>query len=547
MKFHKNHSLRYYLLFTITALLFLVYGCTKLDVERSREITSLSGDKFFSKSSNKSPQVQRVIEEFKNRNVETNLIIPFLKKYGEPLWDKAFVVKSKRKTNARSTEGLTDTVIIIPVIQPDIQEVQSYIKARLSDSVQLEIHTESEYRNLRFSNAETLTNEAEKLAIRFMLLNKDVFSHESFIINDKRLFHHSSNYSDTANTVRMLSLQTTQSNSRLITVCVDIITTTTNYHCTNTGTCTSGICDNCYLCVTSSTSISTACESWWDDDGEGGGDTGGGGGGTGGDPCSGRGSITGALPCGDPGGGGWDPIPIDDEPQQNPCDQVKAVANNVVNATYMQKVKDLGTSLNLNLNYEKTVSLIEGTPPIITEGSGTSNNASAQLPDITGQKYLSFSHTHPNIPPGTYSVFSFGDLRRMSMLLHSGQLESDKFVAYLSTYKGTYYALTISDMNKFSDFFYYYNNSGSSAQGNIIKWLESQNKANRVEQKYFQDKVNPLIKETDIDNNNVLSMFLDFMKEANLGVTLFESNANFDTFTKVEKQSNGIINRTPCN
>ena len=133
------------------------------------------------------------------------------------------------------------------------------------------------------------------------------------------------------------------------------------------------------------------------------------------------------------------------------------------------------------------------------------------------------------------------------MLAHSGQLEPDKFVALLSTDKGTYYALTITDITKFADFFYFQNNSGQASQGNIMKWFNSQKNASKLREKYFNNKDNPLIKETDTDNNNVLDKFLDFINEANLGVTLFETDTNFDSFTKVEKEPDGTIKRTHCN
>lgn len=56
-----------------------------------------------------------------------------------------------------------------------------------------------------------------------------------------------------------------------------------------------------------------------------------------------------------------------------------------------------------------------------------------------------------------------------------------------------------------------------------------------------------MITETDTDNTNVLDKFLDFMKEADLGITLFETNTNFDSFTKVEKDQTGTVKRTNCN
>jgi hypothetical protein len=228
------------------------------------------------------------------------------------------------------------------------------------------------------------------------------------------------------------------------------------------------------------------------------------------------------------------------------CKQIIAFVSKTENDTYMQKVKNLATSQNLNLDYEKSVALISGSTPNIKEGSGTNAVANVDMPDLpSGQKYKSFAHTHPNTSDGTYSVFSFGDLRRMSMLLHNGQLEVDKFVIFVSTYKGTHYALTISNKNKFEKFFYYFNNIGEGP--NLPEWVSSYNKAEEIDKKYFRDPNNALIKETDTNNSNVLDKFLDFMNEADLGVSLFEVNANFDSFTKVEKEPNGNIKRTNCN
>lgn len=64
---------------------------------------------------------------------------------------------------------------------------------------------------------------------------------------------------------------------------------------------------------------------------------------------------------------------------------------------------------------------------------------------------------------------------------------------------------------------------------------------------WFRSLVNDKLIFENTDNANVLSKFLDFTKEANLGVTIFETNANLDSFTKLEKQSNGVISRIPCN
>jgi hypothetical protein len=133
------------------------------------------------------------------------------------------------------------------------------------------------------------------------------------------------------------------------------------------------------------------------------------------------------------------------------------------------------------------------------------------------------------------------------MLSHSGQLDANVFIAFLPTYKGTNYALTITDKAKLEDFFYFMNNSGTASGGNITKWISSQQNGFNIQKKYYNDRTDPLIKQTDTDNANVLSKFLNFRKEADLGVTIFETNANLDSLTKVEKQSNGVISCIPCN
>ena len=47
--------------------------------------------------------------------------------------------------------------------------------------------------------------------------------------------------------------------------------------------------------------------------------------------------------------------------------------------------------------------------------------------------------------------------------------------------------------------------------------------------------------------NHTIDRFLSFIKEADLGVSLFKTDANFNAFTKVEKDQNGNIQSTDCN
>lgn len=241
--------------------------------------------------------------------------------------EQGFLVPKKTSIN-----GLAgDSVVIIPVVQPGDSVVNTYIKATISDSVALEVHSANQYADLKFSNSDTISNEAENFAIRFMYLNSIVFNQSKFKITDKRLFHHSTKYTDTPNIERVVSIRSQHSGSFSSTggsqmdnffqqVCVDIVTTTTTYHCTHTGSCAGGICDQCNLCLTRTTSTNTICETWWEPDGspdnpnppgEGGGSGGGNGGGSTG--CNFN-IVASIIPPCDGGGGGWEPLPPDEDP-----------------------------------------------------------------------------------------------------------------------------------------------------------------------------------------------------------------------------------------
>lgn len=548
---------------TAALLLFsivLFSSCRKEDRLRTAERNAIITERFFSLPPATKPEVQRVATAMKNINAKTGFIAEMATKHGYALWDKALVGKqSKKPTKAFArTNGSADTIIYIPLVLENANHVNAFIYAILNDSISLRFYRETDYASFNFGSLLDSLQNAEKLALQFMLLDYKTFGHKDFKILNDSLFKNSSIAAGTPTKAKTLHISPlhNQANSRFeiwqFTSCArtTVLRCNTPGQCCSDGSC-SGCQENCWRVEEDCKVTSFMVHIDEGDRGGGGGstdpgETGGGGstgtGTTGPTPCNPTPFIdNGLLPCPKGGTSGW--ILLD---PTNPCDQVKAIINDATNGTYVQKVKDLASPQNLNINYEKSVALVEGSTPNIKEASGTTAVANVDLPDLpSGQKYKSFAHTHPNTSDGTYSVFSLLDLTRMSMLLHKSQLESNKFVIFLSTYKGTHYALTINDKTKFETFFYYYNNKGEGS--NMFEWLDSYNKASKIQNKYFQDATNALITETDTNNSNVLDKFLDFMIEADLGVTLFETNANFDSFAKVEKDETGAIKRTNCN
>jgi len=66
-----------------------------------------------------------------------------------------------------------------------------------------------------------------------------------------------------------------------------------------------------------------------------------------------------------------------------------------------------------------------------------------------------------------------------------------------------------------------------------------------VFEKYYDKSKNGLITTTSSANNDK-SNFLKFIKEANLGITLFEVDATFTNYQKLSISNNGIVSSTPC-
>ncbi|KAF2519709.1 hypothetical protein E0W68_00285 [Flavobacterium salilacus subsp. salilacus] len=159
--------------------------------------------------------------------------------------------------------------------------------------------------------------------------------------------------------------------------------------------------------------------------------------------------------------------------------------------------------------------------------------------------YIVVSHTHNNSIAGTLSVFSIYDLRNIAQFLFDNHINDGTFVATLSTAKGTHYALTINNVTKFKDFFFYL--SGSTNPADAQKILISAKNATSISKKYFENTTgNAIISESDTNNMNVLRGFLEFLNEANMGVSLFKTQANFQNFEQVSLKRDGSIQFSTC-
>lgn len=98
--------------------------------------------------------------------------------------------------------------------------------------------------------------------------------------------------------------------------------------------------------------------------------------------------------------------------------------------------------------------------------------------------------------------------------------------------------------------FFFYSIKGSYINVNpndTNKYYASRDRLNSTYDKYYDpDNSIRKIKETDTNNENVLKEFLNFMEEADLGITLLESTDNFESFKTVTKNGNNTPTRQNC-
>jgi len=237
------------------------------------------------------------------------------------------------------------------------------------------------------------------------------------------------------------------------------------------------------------------------------------------------------------------------------CKKIIDFLSDSQNQAFKLKLQELSSNTNLNLNFEKGATLSENETNF-TNYQGTPNQPQFIMTALPNNSYEAFVHTHPNIGNGTLSVFSSDDLVAIATFIRNNKITGN-FTAYLTTKKGTQYALTIQDPVKFLDFFFYLvikNQEDQLTPAENVKLFNSLFKSKPLMYKYFDiDNPSRKINAFDNDNNRVLRQFLNFMDEADAGFTLFDAapthsnEAPFTTFRKLKLRNGQPHRQTACN
>lgn len=244
-------------------------------------------------------------------------------------------------------------------------------------------------------------------------------------------------------------------------------------------------------------------------------------------------------------------IPFEDLKTGAECKKIKDFLEENSNNEFLLNLKDLKNHTSkaferlaikfVNIN---TVGVQNGTPQA----------PEVKIPNLPlGINVEVMAHTHYENPntseKDTYSVFSLDDIQGMAQLLKTNHADNT-LISFLATGKGTYYALTINDSEKLSNFFYYILNKDNPPTDPvaILKWSDSKKKYKQIKKKYYENLTTP-ITINNVNNNAVLASFLLMLSEADMGVSMFKTDENFDTFEKVtfDASAPNLIKPTPCN
>lgn len=275
-------------------------------------------EKFFNTHRTADPVEKSLVDFLKKVNEKEKFVEKTVSKIGYPRWDKAITKGKGNSIMSRNLlEDSTQTFYI-----PFVRDSQNFVNASMimetsASDTSFSYKCDWQYKFTQ-SNINDETDSAEFLATFFMALDKVVFGHTKFKINDSSLFKTQQGAVSYVTLDSNSSVQSARNNLyQYVEFCenVEVYYPACGYP--DSDECREG-CDLCYLCW--GRTSSQVCWGDWIDVG-GGGTYGGGGGNNGGGStppdCGGipvEPLMAGRVvdPCDE--GPGWTPEPIEDDP-----------------------------------------------------------------------------------------------------------------------------------------------------------------------------------------------------------------------------------------
>lgn len=536
----------------------IIAACRKIDTPSPQMADKEIAERFLRLPATATPEVKRIAKKLESLNQKHGFLSTIGKQDGLPVWDKPIfnLPNNAAKGQARQASAASgDTIVYIPLVLDNADHVNAFIYAKLNGTILLQLHRAKEYASYGFGNIQDSTDNAERLALQIMVLDKEVFGHTRFrLLNDSLFATQSGNSNNTSTTApkRFLTIEDNSTNTNsnasarssahweegTITHCTY---TEASYHCTHTGSCASGTCDNSLLrvapgswnCVTTVQYYFVSDDEDWGG-GSGGGSGGGGGGGVGGgspegpQPCNPTPELENGLPpCPRGGGDGW--LPELDDFSQTPCEiaqnsakkmdtlfnasKADSVLNTIPNLATETHEKGFPIYLNFAVNpYNVHDTTFSNTSGDVQTGTDTSITISSTTTNL--KKLAATLHTHP---PKGYAAQSPPDIYDMIQESVSNTYYQGAFV---TASNGDKYAITITDPTKAATFF---NTKAQFLDGR--NWNENSDigKAYKKALNNFRDKYNSNPNKENLAYEMAMAAAL---KQYDAGVTLSKKDTS---------------------
>ncbi len=235
----------------------------KDDILFNHQDNLYSADAFFKQSENLPATVSRILLALKNKETKYPFASKFVKLQGVPLWKNA-TIQIKPNFNVQNNINGSDSIVKIPLQLQGYQTVHGYLLCKISNNVITAAVIDSrQYAAYGFQSSSQNEIVSENIVSEIMHFNHVIFGLNDFKITDNRLFGNN----DPSTTLRTVRFDTNLNNPSIAGrgngLCpggsITIYVTSTSFHCTNTGDCTSGICDNCSQCRSTNTNIYSYC------------------------------------------------------------------------------------------------------------------------------------------------------------------------------------------------------------------------------------------------------------------------------------------------
>lgn len=144
---------------------------------------------FFNVSPTEHPLVKRIVAEIQKRNNAYPFVAGFARTNGFAIWDKAILAPKPKTILQRDGDStLVDTLVYVPLVLANTLQVNGSILAKIKgDSIFLKYVLAQDYKAYPFDGGRT-TVTADQFTAFMLLLNREVFGHQTFTITDERLF-----------------------------------------------------------------------------------------------------------------------------------------------------------------------------------------------------------------------------------------------------------------------------------------------------------------------------------------------------------------------